>query len=164
MALIPDILASYRRPRMVMRRRLDAGPREDLALIYLLLGCGLIFVGQWPRLAREAHLSVEVPLNALLGGALLGWLFIAPLAFYAIAALSHLAARALGGQGSWYAARLALFWGLLASAPLWLLDGMTAGFIGQGPARTVTGALALAAFLFIWINSLAEAERSEVPV
>lgn len=164
MALMPDILTSYRRPRVVMRRLLSAGVREDLALMYLLLGCAMIFVAQWPRLSREAHLNAEVPLNALLGGALLGWLFLAPLVLYAIGALSHVIARAVGGQGSWYSARLALFWGLLASAPLWLLDGLTAGFIGAGPARTITGTAALAAFVFIWINSLAEAERAEVAV
>ncbi len=34
--------------------------------------------------AREAHLDDTVPLDALLGGALMGWMFIAPLALYGL--------------------------------------------------------------------------------
>lgn len=159
MALTQDIVATYKNPRAVMRRQLAIGQREDRVLMYLFLACGLIFVAQWPRLSREAFLNEEIPLNALLGGALLGWMFIAPLALYSIAALSRLVAKALRGQGSWYSARLALFWSLLASAPLWLLDGLTAGFIGPGPARSLTGAVAFGAFAIFWLFSLLETER-----
>ena len=93
----------------------------------------------------------------------MGWLFIAPLALYAIAALSHLIARALGGQGSWYSARLALFWSLLAASPLWLLNGLVAGFIGPGLQLGLTSAIALAVFLIFWGLSLIEAEKPSVP-
>ena len=161
MPLTDDIVATYRRPRQVIRRQLAAGVREDRALMYVMLACGLIFVGQWPRLAREAHLTDEAPLNALLGGALMGWLFLAPLALYLIAALSRLMARLMGGQGTWYTARLALFWALLAAAPLWLLNGLVAGFIGPGPALSLTGLLALGGFLAIWVATLTETERPD---
>ena len=161
MALTADIAATYRGPGRVMRRLLDQGAREDRALVYLVLACGLIFVAQWPRLSREAHLNPEVPLQALIGGALMGWLFLAPLALYLIAALSHLVAKALGGQGTWFTARLALFWSLLAAVPLWLLYGLVAGFIGPGPALQLTGLIALAGFLAIWLLSLIEAERPD---
>jgi hypothetical protein len=163
MALVSDILATYAGPRAVMRRHLVLGQREDRVLIYLMLACALIFVAQWPRLARQAYIDDAVPLDALLGGALMGWLFIAPLALYALAGLSHLVARMIGGQGTWYAARLALFWSLLASSPLWLLNGLVAGFIGNGPALTLTGLIALASFLIIFSLSLVEAERPQVP-
>jgi hypothetical protein len=159
MALTADIVATYRGPGRVMRRQLEGGAREDRALFYLLLACGLIFVAQWPRLSREAYLNPEVPLQALIGGALMGWLFIAPLALYGLAALSHLVARALGGQGNWFTARLALFWSLLAAVPLWLLFGLVSGFIGPGPAESLVGLIALAGFLAIWLLSLIEAER-----
>ncbi len=162
MALGPDILATYAGPRTVMRRLLAQGQREDRALVYLMLGCALIFVAQWPRLAREAHLNDAVPLDALLGGALMGWLFLAPLALYGLAALAHLVARLLGGCGGWYGARLALFWSLLASSPLWLLNGLVAGFIGPGSALTLTGLVALTVFGLFWLLSLVEAERPEV--
>ncbi len=124
----------------------------------LMLACGLIFVAQLPRLAREAHFQPEIPLDARLGAALVGWLVIAPFMFYAIAGVSHLAARLAGGRGSWFGARMALFWALLATAPLWLLHGLVTGMIGPGPQRDLLGALLLAAFLFIWLSGLYEAE------
>lgn len=160
MALTGDIVATYRSPRAVIRRLLAAGPREDRALMYLMLSCGLIFVSQWPRLRREALLDDTVPFDARIGAALLAWLFVAPLALYGLAALSRLAARLLGGHGSGYGARLALFWSLLAAVPLWLLNGMVAGFIGPGIQMTLTGIVALAVFLVFWGLCLYETERT----
>jgi len=133
--------------------------REDRALIYLIVACALAFVAQWPSLARAAHLAPGIPLNARLGGALMGWMIIAPLGFYALAALSHLVARTLGGHGSWYGARVALFWTLLVVSPLWLLLGLVAGFIGPGATLKATGLALLVAFVAIWGNGLYVAER-----
>lgn len=158
MAVTTDILSSYRQPRTVLRRQLQGGVREDRALIYLMLACGLIFVGQWPALQRAALADPSTPLDARIGGALMAWLFVAPLAMYAVAGLSHLLARLLGGRGTGFGARLALFWSLLAAAPLWLIYGMVAGMIGPGPAMTATGAVAFAAFLVLWLSALIEAE------
>ncbi len=96
MAVSADILRSYRAPRAVLRDRLARGPhagREGRALVYLMIACGLIFVAQWPRLARQAHLTDEVPFEALMAGALFGWMFLAPLFFYAVGALLGLALR-----------------------------------------------------------------------
>lgn len=161
MAVTGDIAAMYRRPRAVVRRLLAMGEREDRALIWLIVACGLIFVAQWPRLSREAHLNPDVPLQALLGGALMGWLFLAPLILYAVAAASRIVAGLIGGQGTWYTARLALFWSLLAAVPLWLLTGMVAGFIGPGPALRLTGGVALGVFLLFWGLSLVETEKAD---
>lgn len=159
MALTPDILASYHAPRRVIRRQLERGQREDRALVFLMLACGLIFIAQWPRLAREAAIDPDIPFDARFGGALFGWGFLAPLFFYALAALSHVVARWAGGQGTWFGARLALFWSLLVSAPLWLTQGLLAGFAGASPVLDVTGLAFLAFFFFTWIVSLREAER-----
>lgn len=161
MAITTEILCSYRTPGAVVRRRLSEGVREDRALAVLMAACLIIFVAQWPRLAREAHFDPTVPLDARLGGALLGWMFLAPLFFYLLAALSHLVARLFGGRGSHHTARVALFWSLLAAAPLFLLNGLIAGMIGPSLAVTVTGIVVLAVFLTIWFLSLAEAERPQ---
>lgn len=158
MTLYREIVAAYGSPGKTFRRQLAGGRREDRALFYLMLACGLIFVAQIPRLAREANHEAAAPMEALMAGALLGWLVLAPLGLYLLAALSHMIARMMGGSGSWYSARLALFWSLLAAAPLWLLYGLAAGFAGSGPALAIVGIAALAGFLFIWIGSLAEAE------
>lgn len=163
MGMAADIAATYRSPRRVMRRHLAMGVREDRALMYLITACALIFVSRWPDLRRQAFVDDTVPFDALIGGALLGWLFIAPLALYALAAVSHLAVRALGGRGSWYTARLALFWALLAASPLWLLNGLVAGFVGAGAQLSLTGVLALAVFLLFWGINLHQAEFAGAP-
>ncbi len=161
MSVTLDILRSYRRPREVMRRQLAGGERDDRALVYLIIACALIFVAQLPLLAREAYFHPEVPLEARMGGALLGWMAIAPLMFYVLAAVSHLLARVFGGRGSWFSARLALFWALLATTPLWLLQGLVAGLIGAGMALNLVGGLLAGIFLFIWGSGLFVAEKRD---
>lgn len=159
MPVTSDITATYRGPRRVMQRLLSMGQREDRALAVLMGACFIVFIAQMPRLSREAHLTGQ-ELNMLLGGALLGWLFIAPLMLYALAGLSHLIARLVGGQGNWFGARLALFWSLLASTPLLLLHGLVAGFIGPGPGLQAVGFVWFVIFAWFWIASLLQAERS----
>lgn len=172
MPVVPDMLASWRRPRAVIARKLAAGPREDRALATLMGACGLIFVAQWPGLSREAHFARlaaeaagtpldQVPtLQALMGSRLMAIVFIAPLVFYALAAISHLVARLSGGKGSPYGARLALFWALFCTTPLMLLQGLVAGFLGAGAANTAVGVIVLGLFLYLWINMLIEAQKS----
>lgn len=160
MSVSRDIVATWRRPRTVIRRLLGMGRREDLALMFLMLACLLIFVAQWPRLQREAVLDPSVPFDARIGGALVGLLLWLPLIAYALGAISHGLARLVGGKGSWYSARLALFWSLLATAPATLLYGLVAGMIGPGPAETGVGAIAGFSVLAIWGITLWEAERA----
>ncbi|SMH56782.1 YIP1 family protein [Maritimibacter sp. HL-12] len=159
MGVATDILRAYVAPRAVFVARLGSAPREDRALAVLMAACLLIFVAQWPRLQREAFETGQ-EFQVLAGGALLAWLFIVPLAAYAIGSLSHLAARVLGGRGNPYGARFALFWALLVASPLWLLWGLVAGFIGPGMQLTLTGAVALAAFVVHWSLNLWFVERS----
>lgn len=159
MSIANNILRSYRQPAKVVRAILDQGPREDRAVLYLMVACGLVFVGQWPVAARQAHLDPSVPLEARLGGALLAWLFIMPLLCYGLAALSRLIARGFGGQGTGYGARVALFWTLLVIAPLLLLRGMVAGLIGPGLQLTLVDGVTTVAFLLHWAVSIREAER-----
>lgn len=159
MAVTTDILQTWRHPRAVIRRMLDAGANEGRALAILMGACALIFVAQAPRLAREAHLDPEVPLDARLGVTLFALIFMAPLIFYAIAAASHLVARVLGGRGTWYGARLALFWALMAATPATLLHGLAAGLLGPVQATNGLGILVGLVFLTYWITMLIEAER-----
>ena len=158
MAVTRNITATYRGPGRVVRRLLDAGPREDRALAYLMAGCVVVFVAQLPRLAREAHLTGQ-DLDMLMGATLMSWVFIAPLALYVLAGLSHLMARLVGGKGTGYGARLALFWALLASSPLMLLNGLVAGFIGPGLELQIIGLVWLLVFGWFWIAGLMTAER-----
>lgn len=158
MAVTTNILATYRGPGRVVARLLQAGQREDRALAMLMAGCLLVFVSGWPEASRRAHLE-GIELNPILGASLFSWIFVAPLIFYALAALSHVIARIFGGKGSFYSARLALFWALLAIGPLTLLNGLVEGFVGEGPVQIGVGALWLAGFLWFWIAGLVQAEK-----
>ena len=158
MAATRDIVATYRGPGRVVQRLIGNGLREDRALIYLMIGCLMVFVAQTPRLARQAWLTGE-DLGMLMGATLLAWLFIAPLVFYVIAGLSQLVLRLLRTGVSAYATRMALFWALLASSPIMLLWGLTAGFVGPGLEMTLTGGLWVVVFVWFWIGGLIGATR-----
>lgn len=158
MSATGDILQSYRHPRVVIRRHLARGQREDYVLYILLVACGIVFVSRWPELSRTAHLDASIPLSARLWATGLGWIFFAPLFFYALAWISYLIARIVGSWGTAYGARLALFWSLLVVSPIWLLYGLVDGFIGKGPQLTLVGLVLLGAFFWVWINSLIETQ------
>lgn len=159
MPVTTDIVATYRGPGRVVRRLLDMGPREDRALAFVMAFCVIGFVAQLPGLARRAHLE-GLDLNMLMGGALLGSVFMLPLMFYVLAWASGGVARLLGAPITSYMARIALFWALLASSPLVLLNGLVAGFIGPGPVLTGAGLLWVAVFVWFWFSGLAQASRT----
>lgn len=155
MGVVTDMALSYRAPRKGLRNRLGAGENEGSALVTLMLACGLIFVAQWPRLSRVAFETGQ-ELQMLLGATLLGWLFIMPLVFYVLAAAIGMVMRLVGSAATGFETRMALFWGLLCAAPLWLLWGLTAGFVGPGAATSLVGLLALAALIWFWGVMLAD--------
>lgn len=159
MPIVPHIRRAWAAPGAFIADRLAEGLREDRALAVLMGACALSFVAQWPGLARAAHLDPTVPLDARLAGALFGTIFLLPPLAYGLAGLSHLVARAAGGQGTWYGARLALFWALLAVSPLMLLVGLLAGFLGPVPGTSIIGLIVFAGFLYLWGGMLWRAER-----
>ena len=152
MALVPDIARTYRSPVAVQAGKIATG-REDLALMYLMIACFLIFVGQWPAQQRVA-MATGVELQPLIGASLMAWVFVAPVLLYVIALLvawgTRIAGRGIGG----FAARMTLFWALLAAVPLWLLFGLTQGMVGPGPALSAVGLVAFAAFALFWAAGL----------
>lgn len=160
MAVTDDILATYRSPKAVYARLLAQPVREDRALSYLIAALIVIFVAQWPGLSRAAHFQPEVPMTQRMVAAFLASLAAVPV-MYLLAAAGHHVARALGGQGAYFGARIALFWALLAASPLMLLQGLITGFIGQGPGLTVTRVVVFAVFMWFWATGL---RRSHVGV
>lgn len=153
MSVTKDIVATYKGPGRVVARRLAMGQREDRALAILMAGCFVVFIAQWPRLARQAHLEGQ-ELNMLLGSTLLAWVFIMPLFLYVMAFVVHIVLRGFGGKGSSYGSRLALFWALLASTPVMLFYGMVAGFIGASTILSLVGILWLGLFVWFWLGAL----------
>jgi hypothetical protein len=159
MGVASDILRAYVAPREVFRTRLGPEPREDRALAILIVACLIIFVAQMPSAQRGAFFAPDVPFEARATAALFRSLFIAPIAFYALAALSGLAARLFGRKSSGYAMRFALFWALLVASPLWLLWGLVEGFIGPGIQSSLIGSVALLGFVVHWALNLSVATR-----
>lgn len=164
MPVTTDIMRTWRRPRVVIRELLDQGRREDRAIAYLMISCFLIFVAQWPRLRRVAEgyepsqFPPEVNFEGMMTYTFFGAVIILPLFMYGLAALSHGFARLVGGKGSGFGARLALFWALLAVSPVFLFYGLVRGLIGVGLQADIVGWIGAGFFLYIWTQSLREAE------
>jgi hypothetical protein len=159
MALVSDIVESWRAPRRVLRSHLARPKSEAFLFTFLFTLLLLAFVAQWPVAARMVYLQPEVPMEQRMFAAGLGLLATIPL-WYGVAALSRLVARALGGTGTWYSARLALFWALVTITPGMLLMGTVISFLGQGPQANGLGALIAAVFLMFWIIMLHETEKA----
>ncbi len=153
MALSSDIIATYRGPGKVIARLLEMGEREDRALVFVMSAAFVMFIAQWPGLARDAHLAGTSMLEPM-GKAFVITVFALPLGLYFIGFVSHWIARVLGGQGTPYGSRLALFWAFLAMSPLLLLYGLVAGFVGPGTQAELVKLLCWLVFLWFWMASL----------
>ncbi|MCU0828046.1 MAG: YIP1 family protein [Tabrizicola sp.] len=158
MTVTADLVASWRSPRAAIRRHLSRGVSEAFAFTLLLVFLILAFVAQWPLAAREAYLANEPSAAPRILARAFAVLATIPL-WYGLAALSRLLARLLGGQGTWYSARLALFWALATIGPLMLLQGLVAGMIGPGPGLWLVSAIVGLSFLWLWLTMLHEVER-----
>ena len=158
MSVTTDIVESWRRPRGVVRRLLERGGSEAFVLTFLLIFLLLAFVAKAPSLALQANADPGVPMVQLFYGAGLGLLAALPFC-YLVAALSHLVAKAVGGKGSHYGARLALFWALVVIAPAMLVHGLVQGFPGAAGFSTLLGYAVAAGFLVLWLVMLDEVER-----
>lgn len=155
MSVVLDILRTYRTPRSVQVRRMTGLRREGSLLALALAACGLIFVAQLPRLARESWLDPTVALDARLAGAFFAWIVAMPLVLYAIALLAQVVLRLVRWPATGYACRAALFWALLASTPAWLLSGLAAG-LAPGLPFEAASLVAFALFgAFLWAGVLA---------
>ena len=155
MSISTDIGKSWFAHRKVVRGHLARGQSEPFIFTFLFVFLLLAFVARYPGAARMAIDDPATPLAPQLLGIAMGLVVTIPF-FYALAALSHLIARALGGKSTWFGARLALFWSLVAASPLVLLQGLVSGLIGEGVQNTLVGGAALLAFLVFWALALAE--------
>jgi hypothetical protein len=157
MAVVSDIVKSWRSPRSVIQAHLQNRKSEAFAFSLLVAFLLLAFVAQWPAMSRGAYLQPEAPLIQRMLAAGLALLASIPV-WYGLAAISHLISRRFGGNGGYLGARLALFTALLSAAPLMLLHGVISGFAGQGPLTSAAGVVVLGAFLYLWLNMLIAAE------
>ena len=160
MSVVSDIVDSWRTPSTVVRRHLARGKSEPFAFVLLVVFLIICFIAQWPDVARVTVLKPDIPMAPQLLGRAMAILATIPV-WYALAALGHLAARAMGGQGGWYGARMALIWALVTITPLVMIAGLVAGMIGTGPQLTAVGTLTFAAFVVFWVLNLREVGRAD---
>ncbi|QUJ77747.1 YIP1 family protein [Sulfitobacter albidus] len=161
MALTQDIVATYRGPRRIMRRFLSQGRNEVRGLLFLLIAGLLMFIAASPYQAREAQLDPDVPLVARLYWTAFLTIFILPIFVYLFAAAVWVLARVANRVISGFQIRFTLIWALLASTPVLLLLGLTAGFAGPGPAVQILSLLWLIVFTWFWVSGLTVAEDTD---
>tara|TARA_B100001093_G_scaffold517378_1_gene598764 strand:+ start:287 stop:772 length:486 start_codon:yes stop_codon:yes gene_type:complete len=148
MSLIFNIVQSYWKPQEVFDNFSYQKFSESHALGFLAGGCAIAFMSHWPTLVRQSHLTSE-PLNMMLGGALFGWIFVAPLLFYILASVLSICLAILGLRRQGRLVRLSLFWAFLASGPIMLIYGLVSGFLGQGATSNGLGLLWMVFFLWL---------------
>jgi len=136
-----------------MRRLLAMGRREDVALAFLMGFCILSFIAQVPRLVRDSHLADD-DFSLLIAGALMGSIIVLPFVLYLFAAMTHFVRKIFRKSGTGYGCRLALFWSLLATTPVVLMNGLVAGFLGDGVILKIVGFVWLIFFLWFWLSML----------
>ncbi len=158
MSVTTDIVESWRRPQTVVRRLLARGGSEAFVLTFLMIFLLLAFTAAAPNLARQAEADPTVPLIQRFYAMALGLLATLPV-WYGLAAISHLVARALGGRGAHYGARLALFWALVVVSPAMLFHGLVLGMAGGSTFTSALGAAVAIVFVVIWMLMLREVER-----
>ncbi|MDC0115917.1 hypothetical protein OAH97_00365 [Octadecabacter sp.] len=154
-----DIARMYRRPRVVVRDLYAMGPREDRAIAWLMIGCFLVFLSRLPALQRGAVVT-EANFQQDTIYAFFALMMIAPLLFYLLAAIFFLITKAIRPKATGYGARLATFWGWLASTPMALFYGLLVGFNGlDHPGTTLVGTIWLAVLFWFWISGLSEISK-----
>lgn len=156
-----SLLRGYRDPRGAMARQLNGLGTirldEGRALVYLVAAC---LIGAIATLPAAIAMAPQIEAEARPGvvpAHLFGYLFVAPLFGYALAAAVHLIARACGGRASYGTARLAVFWSLLLGALLSLVVTATGFVMPEAGLRLVVMA-ASAYWLWLAAASVAEAE------
>jgi hypothetical protein len=145
-----------------MRDHLARGVIEARSLAFLMIGCFLVWIAQWPRHVRTVQATGD-EFSRLVAYDILAWLVIWPLMFYFVAWLGFLLSRAFGGRASPGAVRLAVFWSWLAAAPLALLTGIVFGLTGASVATNLLGILWIAVFAGFWFLSQREAAQGPHP-
>jgi hypothetical protein len=157
--VLADISVAWRSPGAAVRAIAARGPGEEILLGYLMFGCLISFAVSLPDLvARSPEIAEGARATGVAAG-FVGALIFAPLFFYGLAAVSHLAARASGGKASWREARLALFFATLAVQPLAVIVAILGLAVPQGPVASALSVILALAFLRIWLGGLYAVER-----
>ena len=154
------ILANYRSPKKAFTEKLSEGISETKVFIWLLIACFLQFLARLPLLSREAHLDIDGPsLFSLIGGVMIGSIFLAPLVFYVFSMLLCFVVRFWFKDLNWIYFRGAFFWSLLAISPLVLVRGVLVGVLGSSFYINVLSILVFLYFIILIVSNVRTIDR-----
>jgi len=129
-----------------------AGASEKENLAYLVGGCIISFIAQWPAQSRQAFINQQ-PVHELMGAILLSNLFLLPLIFYLVSAIIFIFAKIFKSNILGVELRLIIFWSYLATTPILLLVGLVEGFFGKNYQYYLAAGLWLSVFLiFVYLG------------
>ena len=89
MSVVINISKTYRKPIQTYSRLFELGASEKQNLAFLIGGCVISFVSQWPVQARHAFANQQ-SIDELMGAILLSNLFLLPLIFYFISMVEEI--------------------------------------------------------------------------
>jgi hypothetical protein len=130
MSVVINISKTYYKPIQTYSKLFASGASEKENLAYLVGGCFISFVAEWPVQSRQAFTNQQ-PIDELMGAILLSTLFLLPLVFYFFSIVFYFCAKILGSNILAVELRLIFFWAYLATAPILLLVGLVEGFLGK---------------------------------
>ena len=140
-----------------------SGIGEERLLAYVAFACFAAFLAGLPSAIRAgAAMEAADGTVALVAGRFVAVVIFGPLFLYGLAGLFHwIAAKVFEGSGSYFDARLALFWSLVLGVPLVALQAaLSYGFAATGldGFAAWTGIGVFVVWLWIWTSLMALAE------
>ena len=152
MSVVINISKTYYKPIQTYSKLFAAGASEKENLAYLVGGCVISFIAQWPAQSRQAFINQQ-PVNELMGAILLSNLFLLPLIFYLVSVIIFIFAKFFKSNILGVELRLIIFWSYLATTPILLLVGLVEGFFGNNYQYYLVAGLWLSVFLiFVYLG------------
>ena len=143
-------------PRASVRAVLDSHPSEGRILAFGMFAAIVLFMRQTADiLSRPALIDDQAE---LVMQSFVSFAFFVPLAYYLVAAIGTLAAKACGGTGNWYEGRVAFFWAAFISAPVTMLTGILPIVVPSLPEPITIAIGQIGVFFFAWAIAQAFAE------
>ena len=146
MSVVINISKTYYKPIQTYSKLFATGVSEKENLAYLVGGCVISFVAQWPAQSRQAFINQQ-PVDELMGAILLSNLFLLPLIFYLVSAIIFIISKIFKSNILGVELRLIIFWSYLAATPILLLVGLVEGFFGKNYQYYTVAGLWLSVFL-----------------